>query len=515
MARKEEAPAARAGGAPGMEAEGLADPAMAEPAEDADVVQDPKASPSAETSAKELPEGEGKPKANGSEATGSSKASKDGANDTKKEESCATDETKKNEEGSSSNQAQSGGTSKSVPEAQLDDQPRDVTCKCGNTGLYLKRKYHDLPAIEILECKACQETVAVCGACGAKMSSEGGHLRRHVRKHIKESEEYRDQSGDAKENMASRLRGHKGANGDSPAPAKKQKVEGKEQESTGEGTPTASKPSRKSTSSTPGKPRIRACFDCSKMKLRCDGERPCSSCIKSGKECKEKPPKTPDANAKVVSKSPATPAPPSETKMHRSKALHDNDDWCRVCKLGGDLLLCDGANCRWSFHLDCLYPPLSKPPSGEFLCLNCQDKRLNDSRPPVKVVKPKAPKEAQTSGADSPVPPVPPAIPQSDSPNDMIDPSNIALNHGILKDDATVWCTICNRLLQQSGSGKDADQLDDGEEDTEEELEDSILNESTSADPPEKETGDGKDTDVKMKDAGEVVAEINPPPPPE
>ena len=128
------------------------------------------------------------------------------------------------------------------------------------------------------------------------MSSEGGHLRRHVRKHIKESEEYRDQSGDAKENMASRLRGHKGANGDSPAPAKKQKVEGKEQESTGEGTPTASKPSRKSTSSTPGKPRIRACFDCSKvmamgrrkvrrlmcaqMKLRCDGERPCSSCIK-------------------------------------------------------------------------------------------------------------------------------------------------------------------------------------------------------------------------------------------
>ena len=43
-----------------------------------------------------------------------------------------------------------------------------------------------------------------------------------------------------------------------------------------------------------------------------------------------------------------------------------------------------------------------------------------------------------------------------------------------------------------------ADQLDDGEEDTEEELEDSILNESTSADPPEKETGDGKDTDVKV-----------------
>lgn len=87
MARKEEAPAARAGGAPGMEAEGLADPAMAEPAEDADVVQDPKASSSAETSAKELPDGEGKPKANGSEATGSSKASKDGAHDTKKEES--------------------------------------------------------------------------------------------------------------------------------------------------------------------------------------------------------------------------------------------------------------------------------------------------------------------------------------------------------------------------------------------------------------------------------------------
>eukprot|EP00960_Hanusia_phi_P076480 768566-Hanusia_phi.AAC.4 len=273
MARKEEAPAARAGEAPDMPSEGLPEASMADASKDAPAPDGATASTATDKVVQDQPEGSVKPLANGSDESGSQAqedAAQDGKQGAKQEATASNGTTKgKDKEAGDNAEATSGGGSKSIPDGQLDDQPRDVTCKCGNTGLYLKRKYHDLPAIEILECKACQETVAVCGACGAKMSSEGGHLRRHVRKHIKESEEYRDQPGDAKENMASRLRAHKGANGDSPAPAKKQKLESKEGEGAGEGTPSGAKSSsRKSTGSSTQTPtkRVRACFDCSKVR---------------------------------------------------------------------------------------------------------------------------------------------------------------------------------------------------------------------------------------------------------
>lgn len=43
-----------------------------------------------------------------------------------------------------------------------------------------------------------------------------------------------------------------------------------------------------------------------------------------------------------------------------------NDDFCFVCRGGGDLLLCD--KCTNSYHLHCLDPPLESPPEGEWAC---------------------------------------------------------------------------------------------------------------------------------------------------
>lgn len=51
------------------------------------------------------------------------------------------------------------------------------------------------------------------------------------------------------------------------------------------------------------------------------------------------------------------------------------NDWCRVCKSGGLLMCCDGIGCSYSFHPDCLYPPLSEvdshPPSPAFPATDC------------------------------------------------------------------------------------------------------------------------------------------------
>ena len=43
-----------------------------------------------------------------------------------------------------------------------------------------------------------------------------------------------------------------------------------------------------------------------------------------------------------------------------------NDDFCRQCGGGGDLLLCD--RCDRSYHMYCLDPPLEVAPEGEWHC---------------------------------------------------------------------------------------------------------------------------------------------------
>jgi hypothetical protein len=49
-----------------------------------------------------------------------------------------------------------------------------------------------------------------------------------------------------------------------------------------------------------------------------------------------------------------------------------DSDWCAVCDDGGSLLVCE--LCRNGFHLDCLDPPLSRIPRGDWYCPDCQHK---------------------------------------------------------------------------------------------------------------------------------------------
>nr|XP_018668322.1 chromodomain-helicase-DNA-binding protein 4 isoform X1 [Ciona intestinalis] len=47
----------------------------------------------------------------------------------------------------------------------------------------------------------------------------------------------------------------------------------------------------------------------------------------------------------------------------------DHQDYCEVCKQGGEIILCDG--CPRAYHLVCLEPPLDQPPEGSWPCPTC------------------------------------------------------------------------------------------------------------------------------------------------
>ena len=54
-------------------------------------------------------------------------------------------------------------------------------------------------------------------------------------------------------------------------------------------------------------------------------------------------------------------------------ATHDrHDSWCRGCDQGGDLLCCD--HCTLVWHLECVYPAISKVPEGKWACPHCAAK---------------------------------------------------------------------------------------------------------------------------------------------
>ena len=46
-----------------------------------------------------------------------------------------------------------------------------------------------------------------------------------------------------------------------------------------------------------------------------------------------------------------------------------HDQFCKVCKEGGDVILCDFCSCV--YHLHCLNPPLKEVPEGEWKCPRC------------------------------------------------------------------------------------------------------------------------------------------------
>ena len=49
-----------------------------------------------------------------------------------------------------------------------------------------------------------------------------------------------------------------------------------------------------------------------------------------------------------------------------------HQQFCEVCHLGGDILLCEG--CPRAFHLGCLHPPLTSAPDWDWVCAVCEQK---------------------------------------------------------------------------------------------------------------------------------------------
>lgn len=47
----------------------------------------------------------------------------------------------------------------------------------------------------------------------------------------------------------------------------------------------------------------------------------------------------------------------------------EHQEFCRVCKDGGELLCCD--SCPSAYHTHCLNPPLTEIPDGDWKCPRC------------------------------------------------------------------------------------------------------------------------------------------------
>ncbi|XP_057864196.2 uncharacterized protein LOC131072142 isoform X2 [Cryptomeria japonica] len=68
----------------------------------------------------------------------------------------------------------------------------------------------------------------------------------------------------------------------------------------------------------------------------------------------------------------------SQTSLFQEKTPLDNhNSFCEICKVGGELLCCDGKDCLFTYHLFCLDPPLDQVPSGNWFCPACVDKRTH------------------------------------------------------------------------------------------------------------------------------------------
>lgn len=60
---------------------------------------------------------------------------------------------------------------------------------------------------------------------------------------------------------------------------------------------------------------------------------------------------------------------PSSAQSGAVVADDAHDDFCAVCRRSGELLLCD--TCNLVYHLECLSPPLSAVPDGNWSCPKC------------------------------------------------------------------------------------------------------------------------------------------------
>ncbi|XP_057185504.1 tripartite motif-containing protein 66 isoform X2 [Triplophysa rosa] len=73
----------------------------------------------------------------------------------------------------------------------------------------------------------------------------------------------------------------------------------------------------------------------------------------------------PATSPETVSNAAAEPEPTEE------RPEIENEDFCAVCRIGGDLLCCD--RCPKVFHLSCHVPPLHSFPTGDWICSLCWD----------------------------------------------------------------------------------------------------------------------------------------------
>eukprot|EP00117_Sycon_ciliatum_P030313 scpid13509/ scgid23933/ Chromodomain-helicase-DNA-binding protein 5; ATP-dependent helicase CHD5 len=62
-------------------------------------------------------------------------------------------------------------------------------------------------------------------------------------------------------------------------------------------------------------------------------------------------------------------ASPSEAEAEVEESEDDYDEFCKVCREGGDLLCCD--NCPCTYHMTCLNPPLKSVPEETWVCPRC------------------------------------------------------------------------------------------------------------------------------------------------
>jgi hypothetical protein len=57
----------------------------------------------------------------------------------------------------------------------------------------------------------------------------------------------------------------------------------------------------------------------------------------------------------------------------------DNNDYCSACGGNGDLVCCDGYNCKRSFHFKCVDPPVLEGglPDESWFCNQCSNHHEN------------------------------------------------------------------------------------------------------------------------------------------
>lgn len=66
--------------------------------------------------------------------------------------------------------------------------------------------------------------------------------------------------------------------------------------------------------------------------------------------------------------------PHCENEGPEEKDDDEHQEFCRICKDGGELLCCD--SCPSAYHTHCLNPPLTDIPDGDWKCPRCSVSNL-------------------------------------------------------------------------------------------------------------------------------------------